>query len=92
MKPKTKPAKFNLYTYDLWGNDEDGYTVNDVYYQGVVTIPARLDPQTGTYHVTDRQINRAIGARGLTWDGDEETVLYATDKRGNPVCELRRIA
>jgi hypothetical protein len=43
------------------------------------------------YTISDRQLNRAIGARGLTWDGDDEYVLYAADRKGNPVCELRRV-
>ena len=28
-----KTYKFDLYTYDVWGNDKDGYEVNDIYLQ-----------------------------------------------------------
>jgi hypothetical protein len=88
---KTKKFRFTLYIYDLWADGEGGLMVNDVFPQGTVEVVARLDPATGIYRLTDRQINRAIGARGLTWDGDEDYTLYATDRKGNPICELRRI-
>lgn len=29
-------------TYDVWGNDEDGYSVNDVYRQGEIEIPGEV--------------------------------------------------
>jgi hypothetical protein len=95
--PKTKQYRFILYTYDLWSDGEGGLTVNDVYQQGEIEIVARLNlpffdvMNHPIYTITDKQLNRAIGARGLTWDGDEEYILYASDKKGNPVCELRRI-
>ena len=89
MKPEV--WKFKLYTYDLWSDGEGGMTVNDLYEQGVIEVKARTNPETGRYSVTDRQLNRAIGACGLSWDGDEEYTLYASDKRGNPACELRRV-
>jgi hypothetical protein len=93
MNSKMKPKKlrFALYTYDLWANDEGGMVVNDVYYQGEVEVKARLNPKTETYRITDRQLNRAINARGLSWDGDDDYTLYATDRKGNPACELRRV-
>ena len=74
---------YTLFTYDLWADPEGGYSVNDVYRHGEITVNAKDYP-------TDYQLNRAVGARGLTWDGDPEYTLYATDKKGNPACELRR--
>jgi hypothetical protein len=95
--PKNKRYRFILYTYDLWSDGEGGLTVNDVYQQGEIEIVARLNlpffdvMNHPIYTITDKQLNRAIGARGLTWDGDEEYILYATDRKGNPACELRRV-
>jgi hypothetical protein len=95
--PKTKRYRFVLFTYDLWSDGEGGKTVNDVYRQGEVEVVASLKQQTvggvtySSYTLTDRQLNRAIGARGLTWDGEEDYVLFATDRKGDPVCELRRV-
>lgn len=88
---KTEKLTFTLYTYDLWSDGEGGMEVNDVYYQGNIEVTARIDPRTGWHTITDRQLNRAIHARGLKWDGDEEYTLYAVTKKGTPACELRRI-
>ena len=95
---KTKRMQFMLYTYDLIGDGEGGLSVNDVYRQGKIEITARLHTwNEGTPHewcdyiLTDRQLNRAIGGRGLTWEGEHDYTLYANDHRGNPACELRRI-
>ena len=81
---KTEKLRFALYTYDLWSDGEGGMNVNDVYYQCDIEISAR------SVH-SNRALNRAINARGLFWDGDEEYTLYAVDKKGWPICELRRI-
>jgi hypothetical protein len=88
---KIEKRHYELYTYDLWADGEGGLVVNDIYHQGMIEVNARLDPKTGIYSVTDRQLNRAVGARGLTWDGEEDYTLYATDRKGNPACELRRV-
>ena len=91
--------RFNLYTYDLIADCEGGYSVNDVYPQGEIEInvkPTVYNPGTEyefTSHTpSDRQLNQAIGARDLTWDGESDYTLYATDRKGNPACELRRIS
>lgn len=78
---------FELFTYDLWADGDGGYSVNDVYRQGEITLKVK-DPDYGP---TTRQLNRAIGARGLAWEGESEFTLYAADRKGNPACELRRV-
>jgi len=79
---------FSFYTYDLWSDGHGGMSVNDVYSQGDIKIkllPGRDSP-------TDLQLSRAVGGRGLDWDGESDYTLYATTKRnGNPACELRRV-
>lgn len=97
MKMKMK-MKFKLYTYDLWADPEGGYSVNDVYPQHEVEINVKpVTYNKGTPHEfvshypSDYQLNRNLGARGLTWEGEVEHTLYATDKKGNPACELRRV-
>ena len=91
--------RFKLYTYDLIADCEGGYSVNDVYPQGTITInvrPTTVNPGTQweaiIHSPSDRQLNQAIGARDLTWDGESDYTLYATDRKGNPACELRRIS
>lgn len=90
--------RYELLTYDLWADGEGGLSVNDVYRQGLIEVDARrtvfnegTPHQFVQYTLTDRQLNRAVGARGLSWEGEEDYVLYATDKKGNPACELRRV-
>lgn len=96
--PKTQLMVFALFTYDLVADSEGGMMVNDVYPQGKIEVRARLQTHNeGTEHEcfsywpTDRQLSRAVGGRGLTWEGDVESVIYANDRKGNPACELRRM-
>ena len=89
---------FRLYTYDLWVNPDGGYSVNDVYRKGIVTIdvpPVTYNPGT-PYEVTlydpsDEQLNKAVRRKDLTWVGEASGTLWANDKHGNPACELRRL-
>ena len=79
-------AKYQLITYDIWGNAREGFYVNQVFNSGV-TIGFG-----DSKIVTDRMINRALGVRGIVWDGDDNT-LYGTVKRnGKPALELRLVA
>jgi len=76
--------KYQLYTYEIWGNSRDGYQVNDVYRQSVII---EVDETT-----SDRAINRRLSAQGVVWDGEFGYTLYGSAKRdGRPVCELRAI-
>ena len=95
--PKTQKQTYRLWTYDLWSGGEGGLMVNNRYDRGLVTIRVKaVIYHVGTPHEhtsfvpTDRQLNRAVGVRGLTWDGEEDYTLYAEDARGNPACELER--
>ena len=45
-------AEWHVWSYDIWGNDEDGYDVNDRSEIGAVELPE---------NPTDAQINEAIG-------------------------------
>lgn len=96
---KAETQTYELWTYDVWGNTRDGFDVNDRYYQGTITIkvkPTRLNVGTEhefvLYEPTDRQLNRAIGGRGLEWEGEADYGIYASNRRdGKPVCELVRV-
>lgn len=95
---KTKLMKFKLYKCRPCPDDIGTLHYTDENPQGEIAVRARLHifnegtvHQFSQYHITDRQLNFAIGARGLSWSGDLRHALYATDKKGNPACELRRI-
>lgn len=90
---KTKTMTFKLYTYDVWGNSRDGFEVNDRYSNGMVTIRVKESkynvgtPQEfSSFHPTNLQLSRAVGAKGLEWDGESDYTLYAALKRnGRPI-------
>ena len=75
--------KYQIIAYDVWGNARDGFEVNAAYTTGTYIV---IDLENDS----DRAINRRLGIRGVTWDGDD-VVLYGTVKRnGMPAMELRR--
>lgn len=91
----SKTYTFQLWTYDLWADGEGGRYVNDRYSSGQLTLTVKGTVNNpGTPHAfesfepTDRQLNRLVGGRGLHWEGEAKYTLYATDKNGDPVCEL----
>lgn len=74
--------------YDVWGNDNDGYHVNDTYKLGLV----ELDP--------DKDLVKEMRKAGLlrkyvrssrVWiDGSPDHTIYVSDARnGRPEFELR---
>ena len=77
--------KYQGYTYDVWGNEEDGYEVNNVSYTGEdFDIPE---------DATDAEIVRCINGLNITVDpgiGDEETLYLISTIDGKPIGELRR--
>lgn len=73
---------YQIVSYDVWGNARDGFEVNAAYSTGR-TIELSGDE-------SDRTINRRLGIRGVTWDGEPEYTLYGEIKRnGKPALELR---
>ena len=84
--------KYELISYDVWGNDDDGYEVNQSYYTGQTVI---LDPDLYDDQITDLLIIQGLiyeSSRGrITYDGDAEYSLYAEcNDTGKPLFELRR--
>ena len=74
--------KYEIYDYDVWGNDEEGYSVNDV-------IP------TGITIYTDTSKSSICKKLGLDdpYKLDvyySEDVIYV-DYNYKPYCELRKI-
>lgn len=95
--PKYQNQKYTLWTYDLWGNHRDGWQVNDRFKEGTITIKVKgkvynegTDHEFISYTPTDRQINRALGVKGVEWQGEAEYTLYGETKTGKPVAELVR--
>ena len=77
-------TKYEIFDYDVWGNDEEGYSVNDV-------IP------TGVIIYTDTSKSSICKKLGLDnpykidvyYDHDDDVVCI--EYYGKPYCELRKI-
>ncbi len=100
-KPKYKLRKFQLFSYDVWGNAKDGFEVNSIFATKRVEIIMckREDFNTGSpslefsvYEPTDMQLSRAFNITGGEWDGCEGRAYYCYSKRnGKPLCEVREV-
>ena len=92
--------KMKLYDYDVWGNDKDGYEVNDIY---AALVGYDLFHAENVYidvleSDTDKQIVQKL--KKSTWmkktvkdskvdiEGEMEYGLYL-NYCGKPACELR---
>ena len=81
-------STYRLYTYDLWGNSEDGYEVNDVASTGL------------TYDIPDEAKDDEILA--IVFEGDKgsfeingnycggDTIYIDSVEDGAPMYELRK--
>lgn len=75
-------TKYEIFDYDVWGNEEEGYSVNDV-------IP------TGIIIYTDT--SKSSICKKLELDDPYKIDVYYSedsiyiDYDGNPYCELRKI-
>lgn len=79
--------KYKLYTYDLWGNEEEGFIINDYYSQSI-----HVDIESD---MTDEQIISLLNftnPESIMIDeiGYPETIYFVTHNQ-KPVCELRLI-
>ena len=90
--------KYNLYTYDLLGNDEDGFTVNDVHINTANIELDDCDLETDktlfTALMRRELIRESVNPNNLDIDWQEDCngkfVIYI-NYDGKPACELRPI-
>lgn len=87
-------VRWRLYTYDVWGNDEDGFEVNDVYRQStVLEIPADADEDEIMDMMEAEDGPLVKGTCEIPRCFDTEDVIYFERKdNGKPVCEIRKEA
>lgn len=90
LKRAATMATWRLYSYDVWGNDEDGFEVNDIFRTSwTVEIP-----DNATYKEILEIINRdCMVTVGLEIDANTDCseVLYLQDSNnGKPECEFRK--
>ena len=99
MKTTIKTT-WEIATYDVWGNAQDGYDVNYVYRGGEIEFT--LETQTANagmpgefQHASpkDKQIREAfgIGKTRIETDGDDLTIYVNRSRDGYPIGALRCI-
>lgn len=92
---KRRPFRvYNVHALDVWGNERDGYEVNDIYpSQGRVTF---YNDATNTEIVSAMKrggfIRPGIHTRSIQIEGDEEIVYLNVARTGKPVFELRAVS
>jgi hypothetical protein len=86
-----KAGKWDVYSLDVWGNEEDGYEVNDRSKIGTVALPPDY---------TDEYLLKTLKAEGLInyskkhlrhieIEGDDFSI--SIDYKGRPMFQLERV-
>lgn len=90
-------TKWEIRTYDVWGNRKDGFEVNDVFKRGTEEIVIechRYNVGTPSEFVsaspTDAQIKRifGLGKTQIDTDGDDLTVYVTRTRDSYPIGEM----
>ena len=76
--------KYRLYDYDLWGNEEDGYEVNNVLYSDIVFD---IEEDTTDEDII-KQVKNKERIKDFSIEGEYGYFLYVNYK-DVPYCELR---
>lgn len=81
---------YTLWTYDVWGNEKDGYTVNDRYKQGKVYLPKDASSEEIIRALRkDGWIDKRLRRNLLEIEGERDYTIYITYK-GRPEMELEK--
>lgn len=83
-----KATQYRLYTYDVWGNQNDGWDVNRTY-KSAWTISKSIYDELGDEELTQK-IEHILGIEcQIDRNCSDDTVIYFSSEQGEPVCELR---
>lgn len=101
----SKPAgsiktKWEIITYDVWGNAKDGFEVNDLYKKGTTEeFAAKTKHNIGTSSefesasLSEKQIKKIFGVKCfITVDGDDITYYIRRNRDDYPIGELRCVS
>jgi hypothetical protein len=86
-------VNYQVWGLDVWGNEEDGFTVNNRYRAGKIRVPEKWTER----HFIKALIEAGLFKRGVTtkdvsfvW-GDEDYFDIEDAKTGEPVFQLEKI-
>ena len=84
--------KYQLYSYDVWGNKKDGYQVNNVFKTDMI-IEVKTDSDEELIKELKKcYINKYVRNSSIDIEGETEHTLYITyTPTMYYLCELRRI-
>ena len=97
MKAERKVNRYQLWTYDVWGNKKDGFDVNNRFKEGIVEIPEDATNREFLKIVRKAiSIKRGYHHADFDIDGEPEYTLYVTYTGTSlggwyPVCEMEYI-
>ena len=86
--------RYQICTYDLWGNEQDGYEVNDVYSQGSDFVFAESVVENDRELVKNLKkmlnLKKGLKLSFFDVDGEGNEIIYV-NYRGMPICEMRMV-
>lgn len=100
MNNKTIKTVWEMATYDVWGNKQDGFEVNDVYRHGEIELTLKVThnnvgtPQAfDSAYPSDYQLKKVFGVGcAIDTDGDDLTVYVNRASDGYQIGELHCIS
>lgn len=90
-------AVYEKWIYDVWGNEEEGYTVNDRMcdhrrlhlIQEEVVYNADLPCEFRDWRVPDEELDKAFEIDVCEFDGEDDgTLVYYLSRNEKPIGEL----
>lgn len=80
---------WDVYAYDVWGNEDEGYTVNDRFYIGKVYTPISPSDKDVLRALVDiRYLTEDATLKHLQIEGNDDTLFIEEKGSGYPLCEL----
>ena len=87
--------KFEIHSLDVWGNEEDGFMVNNAFHTGnhLTLTEGFSDDDLATALRADGTLNEGYIGADLSVEGDPDYMLCIYDaSTGEPLWNLDRIA
>ena len=96
-KAKTVKTKWEVRTFDVWGNAREGYDVNDTLRKWEVDLDLKVEianagkPSGFKYaYLTDKQIRQVLGLTNIKLEtgGDDINVTVDRERDGYPLASF----